>query len=157
MPIALNSSFPEVLNIVLFSWLPIVEIRGAIPLALSYGFDNLQAFIISYLGSVLAIPFAFVLWYIIFKFGMQLTIIRKLVDRLSIRTLRKSTTVKKYNWIGLTLFVAIPFPGTGIWSGVLLVNLMKMDFKKSLIAISTGNFIAGILVLMASNGVKLLF
>lgn len=151
------SNIYKILIIAGFSILPIFEIRGAIPLAMSYGFDNWFAFIISYLGSALAIPFAFVLWSIIFNFGMHLSIIRKLVDKLSIRTLRKSTRVKKYNWIGLILFVAVPFPGTGIWGGVLLVNLLKLDVGKSIVALLAGNFIAGLLVLMASNGVKLLF
>ena len=130
------------------SMLPIVELRGALPLAINVlGLHWTKAFAISFIGNMIPVPF--ILWLLkpavdllskIKPFG-------KFFNWLFERTRKKGNRlIEKYEEIGLLAFVAIPLPGTGAWTGALIAFLFGLEFKKSLLVISIGVFIAGVIV-----------
>ncbi len=101
------------------------------------------------------IPVPFILFTIrpIFNWMKRTKTFRKLVHRLTDKSLNKSGNIQKYGAWGLLVFVAIPLPGTGVWSGSLAAALLDMRFKWAFPAIFFGNLIAGIIIMGLSNGV----
>jgi len=144
--------------IAIVSMLPIVELRGAIPLAIGVFKMNLwRAFFISVFFNVLII--APLLWFLnpIRNFLSHIRFFKKFFDKLDARTMKKGTDVMKYGAIGLAFFVAIPIPGTGAWSGSLLALLFDIDFKWAFPAILLGVLVAGIIVTLVTAGVVKIF
>ncbi|GAU77749.1 small multi-drug export protein [Fusibacter sp. 3D3] len=137
--------------------LPIIEIKGAIPLGLSMGMNPWHALLISLIGSMIPVPF------ILFGIRPILNLLKKTAffNRLTVhietKTLNKSHRIQKYGVWGLFLFVAIPLPGTGVWTGSLAAVLLDIRFKWAFPAILIGNFVAGIIIFSLSNGVINLF
>ncbi|RLI84038.1 ligand-binding protein SH3 [Archaeoglobales archaeon] len=150
-------SLNEVISVAIVSALPISELRGGIPLALYYGFPPLQAYLISVLANALPVPF---LLLFLEKIG-------KIVDRWSLtsriyryfieRTERKRDIIDRYGYVGLTIFVSIPLPVTGAWTGSLLAFLLGLKTIKSFSFIFIGILIAGLIVSLASLGILSLF
>lgn len=140
------------LTVLLMATLPIIELRGAIPMGVSLGMSPLHAFIISFVGSVLPVPVIIFAIRPLFKILKQRRFFRGLVDNITTKTMRKSGRVQKYGFWGLILFVAIPLPGTGVWTGSLISVLLDMRVKLAFPAILIGNLIAGLLVMGLSHG-----
>lgn len=140
------------LTVVIIAMLPLIELRGSIPVALAFGIPFNKALIISFLGS--SIPAVLIIFFIdyIFKIFRKIKVIDKLITKFEIKTLSKKSTIEKYGYWGLMIFVAIPLPGTGVWSGAFLSYLLKMKKIKSIVMVLTGNLIAGIIVGMVSGG-----
>ncbi|UCD20475.1 MAG: small multi-drug export protein [candidate division WOR-3 bacterium] len=138
---------PE-LAVFLTSMLPIVELRGALPLAINLlDITWPKAFAIAYLGNIIPVPFILLLLNPAVKLLSKIRPFRKFFDWLFERTRKKSNKViERYEEIGLMAFVAIPLPGTGAWTGALIAFLFGLDFKKSLLVIGIGVFIAGVIV-----------
>ena len=138
---------PE-LAVFLTSMLPIVELRGALPLAINvFHIAWPKAFLISFLGNIIPVPF--ILWLLkpIVKILSRIKPLGIFFEWLFERTRRRSNElIKKYEEVGLLAFVAIPLPMTGAWTGALVAFLFGLDFKKSLLIITIGVFIAGIIV-----------
>lgn len=131
----------------LTSLMPVVELRGALPLAINVlHIPWYKAFIISFIGNILPVPFILLFLKPITDLLCKIKIFKKFFNWLFKRTRKKSTIIEKYEELGLLIFVAIPFPGTGAWTGALLAYLMAIDFKKSIFFIYLGVFIAGIIV-----------
>jgi uncharacterized membrane protein len=128
--------------------LPIIELRGALPLAINvFNISWPKAFLIAYIGNM--IPAPIILWLLgpIVKLLSRIHLFKKFFDWLFERTRKRSNKmIEKYEEIGLMAFVAIPLPGTGAWTGALIAFLFGLDFKKSLLIIAIGVFIAGIIV-----------
>jgi len=146
------------LSVIVVSAMPISELRGAIPLALYYyGIPPIQAYIISVLGNAFPVPFLLLFLDKIGKIldGFKLTskVYRFFVERSE----RKRDLIDKYGYFGLTIFVAIPLPITGAWTGSLLAFLLGMKVLKSFSFIFVGILIAGLIVTLASLGVLSLF
>nr|WP_202318917.1 small multi-drug export protein [Archaeoglobus neptunius] len=143
----------SVLNVLLVSALPISEIRGGLPLALYYGFDPFEAYLLALAGNFLPIPFLLMfLDYMIrvaTRIGFLDAFYRKIVERVE----RKKAIVEKYGYIGLVMFVAMPLPVTGAWTGVLMAFLLRLNRVRALVSIFAGICIAGLIVLLASLGV----
>lgn len=137
--------------------LPIIEVRGAIPVGIALGMTPLHATILSYLGSLIPVPFILFTIRPIFNWMKQTKTFKKLVDKLTTRSMEKSGDVKKYGYWGLFIFVAIPLPGTGVWSGSLIASLLDMRIKYAFIAIVLGNLIASIAIMLLSFGVVSVF
>ncbi|MBQ4346860.1 MAG: small multi-drug export protein [Firmicutes bacterium] len=131
--------------------LPILELRGGIIAAYAMGMELLPAFIIAYIGNILPMPFLLLLIKRIFAW-LKSTPLRGIVERLENRALNKKDTIEKYAYLGLFLFVAIPLPGTGGWTGSLIAALLDMDIKKSFLVIALGIFVAGVIVSALSFG-----
>ena len=140
--------FSPELAVFITSMLPIVELRGALPLAINlYHIPWPRAFIIAYIGNLVPVPF--ILWLLkpIVKLLSKIKPIGNAFSWLFKRTRTKSSVmIEKYEEIGLLAFVAIPLPGTGAWTGALIAFLFGLDFKKSLLVIALGVLIAGVIV-----------
>lgn len=138
---------PE-LAVFLTSMLPIIELRGALPLAINlFNIGWPKAFLIAYIGNI--IPAPLILWLLgpIVQFLSRVHVFKRFFTWLFERTRKKSNKmIEKYEEIGLMAFVAIPLPGTGAWTGALIAFLFGLDFKKSLLIIAIGVFIAGVIV-----------
>ncbi len=127
--------------------LPISELRGAIPLAMfKMGFSPLKSYIISVLGNFLpVIPLLFFLQPIS-DFLRRLPVFERFFNWLFERTKKKASLVEKFEALGLILFVAIPLPITGAWTGCVAATLFKIKFRYAVLAIFTGIILAGIIV-----------
>lgn len=141
------------LTVMLTAALPIIELRGAIPVGISLGLSPIHAAIISFIGSVIPVPFILFGIRPIFNYLKKTRTFKKIINKLTIRSMNKSGNIQKYGVWGLLLFVAIPLPGTGVWSGSLIAALLDMRFKWAFPAILVGNVIAAILIMGISHGV----
>lgn len=141
------------LTVMIIAALPIIELRGAIPVGISLGLSPLHATLISFIGSMIPVPFILFTIRPIFKYLRTTRFFKGLVDRLTERSKRgNNKKIKKYGVLGLIVIVAIPLPGTGVWSGSLAAALMNLRFKWAFPAIMLGNLIAAILVMLLSHG-----
>lgn len=138
---------PE-LAVFLTSMLPIVELRGALPLAINlFKIPVIKAFAIAFVGNMIPVPFILLLLGPLVKFLSKVPAFDRLFNGLFERTRRKSNTmIERYEEIGLLTFVAIPLPGTGAWTGALIAFLFGLDLWKSIIVIGSGVLIAGVIV-----------
>ena len=139
--------FPEELVVLLVSTLPIIELRGAIPLGLSMGLSLSKVIILSLLGNMMVVPIIFILFNPIVGFLSQLWPFSKLINWVRDRTLYRSRQmIKKYSIIGLLFLVAIPLPTTGAWTASLAAMFLKLDKRKSILAIWLGLVISALIV-----------
>ena len=134
------------LLIILTAALPISELRGAIPLGLYLKEPLLKVFFLSILGNIIpVIPILYLLQPVSEKLR-KFKLWNRFFDWLFERTKKKSSLIEKYEVIGLALFVAIPLPITGAWTGCVAASLFKIRFRYALISILLGIFIAAIIV-----------
>ncbi len=140
------------LKVILVSMLPIVELRGAIPIGMAMGMSAQHAFMTCFIGSLIPVPILLFGIRPVFVWLKQTYIFNKIIHKLINRTLDKSYYVERYGFWGLLLFVAIPLPGTGVWSGTLAAVLLDIRFKVAFPAIVIGNLIAAILIVTLSQG-----
>ena len=137
----------EVLNVILISATPISELRGGIPVAyFRYDFEWYWAFLVAVAGNILPIPFLLALYDPVVKLVSKVSWIKRLAEWFFRYTRRRGGLVEKYGWIGLALFVGIPLPITGAWTGPVLAYLMGIDYKRALLAIFLGVIIAATIV-----------
>jgi len=142
------------IEVIVVSALPVSELRGGIPLAIYYGFDPLHAYLIGVAGNLIPVPFLLLFLNLIEeKILKKWSITSPLYLKIEKKVLNRKKLIDKYGYFGLLLFVAIPFPATGAWTGCLLATSLKMDFKKSILFISLGVFVAGMIVVSAVNGI----
>lgn len=136
----------EELIVLLTAAAPISELRGAIPLGFHFGFSIYKTVLISIVGNMLPIvPILFLLQPVANALR-KFAIFKKFFDWLFERTRRKSNLIQKYEALGLILFVAIPLPVTGAWTGSMAATLFKIKFRYALISIFIGVLIASIIV-----------
>ena len=126
---------------------PITELRGAIPLALYYGMSFSRAFWLSVLGNIIFIAPGLFLFEPISNRLRKFRLWSKFFDWFFERTKKKGDIIQKYEALGLAIFVAVPLPMTGAWSGVIAASLFKIRFRYAFIAIVAGVFGAGLIVL----------
>lgn len=148
----LAHGIPNELVIFIISMCPILECR----LGMVTGIGILQmpiikSFIICFIGNIIPIPFILMLINIIFEWLKKIPGIKVPVIWLEEKTLKKRDKIDKFGIWGLLLFVAIPIPGTGAWTGALLASLLHLDRKKSFGVICVGVFIATVLMLIISK------
>ena len=151
-----QNKIPEELIIFVISLFPILELRGGMIAASLLGLDLRPSFIICYIGNMIPVPFILLFIRKIFQFLRDKPFFGKVIQKLEIRSMRKSDTVKKYGKWGLLAFVAIPLPGTGGWTGALIAALLDMRIKTSTFVIAVGVFIAGVIMSVVSYGIPAL-
>lgn len=139
------------LTVMLTAALPIIELRGAIPVGISLGLSPIHATLISLVGSMIPVPFILFSIRPIFNYLKTTRMFKKLVHKLTDKSMSKSGKIQKYGAWGLLVFVAIPLPGTGVWSGSLAAALLDMRFKWAFPAILVGNIIAAVIIMGLSN------
>jgi len=142
---------PEILTFFL-SMLPISELRGGLPFALSQGLSPLKAYLISVAGNILPVFPLLLLLRRLFIFFGRYKITEKTLNWTLARARKREDLVKRYGFGGLILLVAIPLPVTGAWTGTLVSFLLSMKIRHSFLAICIGVGIAGIIVLGLSLG-----
>ena len=148
----------ELVFTVLVSMVPIIELRGGIPFGVALGLNPWVAFLACIIGNIIPVPFIIV--YIRRIFGWMRRRLPKLdgiVDRLEKKAHLKGRKVTKFKYIGLFLFVAIPLPGTGAWTGALAAAFLDMPLRKALPSIFAGVLVAGIAISILTFGVASLF
>ena len=140
--------------IFIISMLPLIELRGSIPVGLMMDFSPLMVFLLTFPASLIPAPFISLLIKKVFEFlETRSKFFNKLIERIIHRTNRKHREkIDKYGLWGLFIIVAIPLPGTGVWSGSLAAALFDFKFKSALMVIVIGNFIAAIAILLISMG-----
>lgn len=135
------------------SLLPVLELRGGMIAARLLEIDFIKAFIICYIGNMLPIPFILLFIKKIFAIMRKNKHLAKIVEKMEARSDKKKGTMEKYKEWGLLIFVAVPLPGTGGWTGALIAALMDLKFKKSLPIIALGVLIAGIIMSLITYGI----
>ena len=141
------------LIIFLISCMPILELRGGLIAATLLKLNPISSFIICFIGNILPIPF--ILWFItpLFNKIKKTKLLRGLVEKLENKANNKKDKIEKSEFIGLLLFVGIPLPGTGAWTGTLIAAMINMDKKKALVASILGVILAGIIMMILSYGI----
>ena len=142
---------PELIAFIV-SLLPVLELRGGLIAAKLMDIEFWKAFVICYVGNMLPIPFILLFIRRSFNFLKRFQKCEKIIDKLEARSLRKADKVKKYRLWGLFLFVAIPLPGTGAWTGALVADIFDIRIKHSLPIIAVGVLTAGIIMSALSYG-----
>ena len=148
-----TTTFGKVVYTFLISMIPVVELRGAIPIGTASGLDVFTATAVSVVGNLVPVPF------IILFIRKIFALIRKwfpkldgFILKLEKRAEKKSDTVLRSTFWGLFILVAIPLPGTGAWTGALIAAMLDMRLKRAMPAIALGVVAAGIVVALATSG-----
>ena len=137
---------PKEIVVMIVAALPIAELRGAIPVALAFGMSFQKAFCLAVIGNAIpVIPMLFLFKPVSEKLR-KMRILAKFFDWLERRTLKNSDSIQKYEMLGLAIFVAIPLPMTGAYSGAIAASLLKMKFRYGLIGNILGILGAGLIV-----------
>ena len=143
---------------VLFSMIPVVELRGGIPFGVTLGLPVWAAFIAAVIGNLIPVPFIIVYIRRILQWMRErIPRLNRLVDALERKAHLKGQRVTKYKYLGLMLFVAIPLPGTGAWTGSLAAAFLDMPLRKALPSVIAGVLTAGMLISILTYGVASLF
>jgi len=137
---------PKEYIVMIVGALPISELRGAIPLGLSFGMSLSKAFWLSVAGNCIIIVPALFLFEPVTKVLRKFKIWSRFFDWVFERTRKNSDSIQKYEALGLAIFVAIPLPMTGAWSGVIAASLFKIRFRYAFMAIVAGVICAGFIV-----------
>lgn len=143
---------PSEIIVFIISMLPILELRGGLIAAKLMGVSFAKAFAICYVGNMLPIPFILLFIRKIFMWLKKYEKTQALINKLEVRSLRKADNVKKYRLWGLFLFVAIPLPGTGAWTGALIADLLDIRIRHSFPTIAMGVLVAGLIISTLSYG-----
>lgn len=149
------AGIPFIKEIIVFviSMIPILELRGGILLAAAFDMNPVISFIICLTGNIIVIPIALFLLEKIFKLLRKISFCNKFITWFEKKCLSKRKQLDKYGYFGLFLFVGIPLPGTGVWTGCFLASLLEMDKKKSFLAAMAGVLLAGGIMMLVSFGI----
>lgn len=144
------------LYVFLISMVPIVELRGAIPVAAALGLDPVVSYIIAIIGNILPVPFILLFITPFCNLLKKTKLFSWFPEWLERKVQKNESKVTKYKNLGLFIFVAIPLPGTGAWTGALVASFIGYKFRDAFLAIFSGVLSAGIIMSVGSHLVKLL-
>lgn len=148
----LQNKIPEELVAFVISLFPVLECRGGMIAARLMEIPFVTAFLICYVGNMLPIPFIILFIRKIFDFLRRFKFFEKIIVKLEAKTDKNKDKILKYKSWGLLLFVAIPLPGTGGWTGALMAALLDIRFKRALPIIALGVLIAGFIMSALTYG-----
>lgn len=138
------------------SMVPIVELRGAIPLSQGFGLPMIPSYIVAIIGNMLPVPIIYLFARKVLEWGADKPVIGKFftfcIEKGQKGGEKLQAKAGKGLFVALMLFVGIPLPGTGAWTGTLAASFLNMDFKSSIIAVMLGVLLAGVIVGVASAG-----
>ncbi len=141
----------NILTVLALAASPISELRGAIPIAIvSFHFPWYYAFLLAIIGNLLPVPFILLFLNAISRPLSKIGIFKRMFELLFEHARKRGKIIERYEKIGLTLFVAIPLPITGAWTGSLAAVLFGLSFKHAMLSISIGVLIAGVIVTCAT-------
>ena len=142
----------KLLSLFLISMVPIIELRGAIPMGIAWGFDFLTVYVVCVLGNLVPVPILIPFAKKVLDFGATLPKIGVIFRKIINIGEKKIQKVSGAVLMGLFLFVAVPLPGTGAWTGCLIATLLGLPLKKAFLPIAAGVMTAGIIMGVASYG-----
>ncbi len=126
---------------------PVLELRGAIPLGLALGLSIKETFLLSLIGNIVPIPFILLGMSVVINWLKRIPRLHAWVHKKGLAGGDKlNLEIQRWGWLGLIIFVAIPLPGTGAWTGALAASFLRLKFWPALLSISIGVFIAGLLI-----------
>lgn len=153
-----NNFFGKIVMTVLISMVPVIELRGAIPIAVANGLNYWVAIAAAFVGNMLPVPFIILFIKRIFAWMRRKSQrLNGVVNRLEKRAEGKSEVVQRNAFWGLVILVAIPLPGTGAWTGALVAALLEMRLKRAVPAIAFGVLGAALIVTVATYFTKSVF
>ena len=141
----------------LCAMIPIIELRGAIPLGAALGLHPVVNYLLAIAGNLLPVPFILLFISKVLDWMERIPCFEKLVRWLRAKAEKGRGKVEKYAVIGLAIFVGVPLPGTGAWTGSLVAALMGMRFSKAMLSAICGVLAAGVLMSLISYGVVAAF
>ena len=141
----------NLLKIFLISMIPLIEQRGAIPVGImAYHINPWVVFLVSLLGSFVPAPFIYFFFNKIFEWMKTVKCLKKFTHFVEKKIQKGSKDMEKYKELGLILFVGIPLPTTGLWTGSAIAAFMGLDFKKSMICVFVGGVISAAIIAFLS-------
>ncbi len=149
-----GSRFGREIVVFIISLMPILELRGGILAAALLKLNPLTGYIISIVGNIIPIPFIllFINKILDYMGRSKIKFFNKLSNSIRKKSDKNKGKIEKFGYIGLLLFVGIPIPGTGAWTGALIASLLNLDRKKSFLYIMGGIILASIIMMIISYG-----
>lgn len=143
------------LIVFIISLMPILELRGGLIAASLLGVNPIVGYIVSIIGNILPVPFILLFINKVLEWmgNSKIKMFRKVSKWLDKKARKNKSKIEKYGYLGLILFVGIPLPGTGAWTGCLAASVLEMNRKKSFISVMIGVFMASIIMMILSYGV----
>ena len=150
----LGGSFGKEAIVFIISMIPILELRGGLLVAGPLlGVPLAKALPLCIIGNILPVPFILLLITPIFTWMKGTKLFKPMVDKLEAKAMSKKDRIEKAQFWGLVLFVGIPLPGTGAWTGSLIASVLNMDKKKTFLAVMIGLIMASIIMMILSFGI----
>ena len=149
----ISTSLGKYIFIFIISLLPILELRGGLIAASLLKMPMWYSLLVCLCANILIIPFVLFLMESILNLLSKIKFFKRIIDWWKRKALKKQDVIEKYGYLGIMLFVAIPLPGSGAWTGCLLAVLLGLDKKKSFFAALLGVLIAAVIMLIFSYGI----
>lgn len=147
----MNAKLFDMVKLICISALPIVELRGGIPAGALMGLPALTTYILCVIGNLLPVPFIILLWSKVFNWFKRGKF-KELLEKIQAKADTKKEKVIKYEKWGLFIFVALPLPGTGAWTGALIAATLEMRLRDAFPIILVGVLTAGVIMTIVSYG-----
>lgn len=158
MDFLMQSDTGKILMTFFLSMVPVLELRGALPIGVANGLNIWFVIIVTIIGNLVPVPFIIIFIRKIFAWMRSKSErLNRLVSKLEQKAAKNSALVSKYEMFGLCLLVAIPLPGTGAWTGALVAAMLDMRLKKAFPTIALGVAIAAVIVAFITYGAGALF
>ena len=148
----LSGRISKEMIVFVISMIPILELRGGLLAASVLNIDIVRAIWYCVIGNIIPVPFILLLITPVFNWLKKTKTFRPLVEKLENRAMGKSEQIEKYEFWGLVLFVGIPLPGTGAWTGSLIASLLGIKFRKAFPAVLVGIVLATVIMSIVSSG-----
>lgn len=139
----------------IISLMPILELRGGLIAAALLDMNPVTSYIISIIGNIIPVPFILLLITKILAWmrKSKISILNKFANWLDGKVEKHKGQIEKFGYLGVVLFVGIPLPGTGAWTGSLIASVLELDRKKTFLSVMIGIFIASIIMMLLSFGI----
>lgn len=149
----LLSGMPNWLIVGIVSMVPLVELRGGLIAAALLGMPLWEGILFCLIGNIIPVPFILLFITPIFRWLKTTKLFRPLVEKIEAKSMGKSDKIRKAEFWGLVLFVGIPLPGTGAWTGSLIACLLNIDKKKAFVAVILGLLLATTIMSILTYGI----
>lgn len=136
---------------------PLIEQRGAIPFGIFQGYHPLLIFFLALIGSLLPVPVILLLFNKIYQWLIKYPVFNKLIRVIDKKIAKNQATFEKYQELALIIFIGIPLPTTGLWTGSAIAAFLKLDFKKSLACALVGGTISAAAITLLSVWLPAMF
>lgn len=146
-------AFGKEILVFIISLLPILELRGGLIAAALLGLDPIPSYIICIVGNLLPVPFILLLINKILNWMRNSKHFKGIANWLDKKVEKHKEQIEKFGYLGVVLFVGIPLPGTGAWTGSLIASVLELDKKKTFLAVLVGVFMASIIMMLVSFGI----